>query len=518
MNPKTEQGMVRRFLPVLVLIGIAGSANSQIRTSVDSASENEPSTHLLEGSVRIPLRLASKSISESNDPLVKLVWETRETQRRRLLSTEEHTPWQIMHALLGLRQDLLIMHDGQVTSGLEWIRTGPLYQSECWFEKTDLGGRAHPFSRPYWFEGHVNQFLAMLSSCRLPLETTFRTPEGMITMKDMLRHAQMNVTSRGEVTWTLWALATYLPCDAEWVNAAGEEWSIEKLVELEVGKPVGGPTSPCGGTHGLFALAQARNVYLRSGRPLQGTWFSADQKIKRYIETARVQTNEDGSLSSSFFKGREYKPEFDKRMASQGHLLEFLLMSVSKEEFEEPWLRKAVELMCRDLMNNRQEYVSCSPLYHATNALTIYLDRVADLAASEPEPQEARQPGKAKSVSIRRDLPLLDPEGQAPLTDAEIFGGSSAVNTELLIPPAAELSPGSDPSRKPRSNGFQPPVPRDDAGFPPFPPLEDSKPRNGDQVSGSSRKAPGSAPAATPVHKYRSLDEFLEAKAELRPE
>ena len=92
------------------------------------------------------------------------------------------------------------------------------------------------------------------------------------------------------------------------------------------------------------------------------------------------------------------------------------------------------------------------------------------------------------------------------------------MSMELLIPPAVELSPGSDPSRMPGSNGFQPAVPRDDAGFPPFPPLEDSKPSNGDQVSGSSTKAPGSAPAATPVHKYRSLDEFLEEEAESRPE
>jgi hypothetical protein len=255
-----------------------------------------------------------------------------------------------------------------------------------------------------------------------------------------VRNAQMTVNSKEEVTWTLWLLSRYLPPDAEWTNARGERWSIEKIVKVEIGKPVGGPTSPCGGTHGLFALAHARNVYLRSGKPLRGVWLEAEQKIQKYIRTARMQLNSDGSLSSSFFKGREYKQDFDKRMASCGHLLEFLMMAVPQKQLNEPWLRRAIEATANDLMANRKQYVSCSPLYHATNALSIYLDRVAPYTPDEL----AKKNEKTKSVSQTRVLPDTPqaankpPEIASPAEPQPPAAGSSAV--PITTPPAGAES------------------------------------------------------------------------------
>ncbi len=520
MSPMNDKGWLRQFLPLFAFLLLAETVSAQMRLL--SSEDYEPSMKLLESGRSIPLRLASKDIQESTDPLVKLVWETRETQRRRLMSTSVHTPWQIMHAVLGLRQDLLLLHDGKVTNGLDWIRTGPLYQSECWFEKTESGGRAHPFSQPYWFEGHVNQFLSMLASCRLPLATEFRTETGTITMKDMLRHAQMNVTSQGEVTWTLWALATYLPSDARWVNNAGEDWSIEKLVELEVGKPVGGPTSPCGGTHGLFALAQARNVYLRSGRPLTGVWFEADQKIRRYVQTARILSNPDGSLSSSFFKAREANPEFDKRIGSQGHLLEFLMMSVSQDELKEPWIRKAIEVLCRELMDNRTEYVRCSPLYHSTNALTIYLERMAAAGRTEPPAKQANQVPAGKPVSQTRLLPPLDmkedSDGETTATAGAEDAPAAADATS--VENGRSQKPSSRPAQQPQKGGNRPPVPADDIGFPPFPPLDSDADSAGSRNrlppvgdAGDGRNFEGSSPSV-PGSSRLTLDDFLQEEAE----
>lgn len=412
----------------------------------------------------VPIRTASKEISESTDSLVKFVWETREAQRRRLLSTKEHTPWQIMHGLLGLRQDFLISHNGQAINGLDWIYTGPTYMNESWFQKSPHGGRAHPFSKPYWFEGHINQFLAILSMCNIPLDQQFATPQGPITMRDMLKNAQMTVNAKEEVTWTLWALSTYLPSDATWVNAAGEQWSIEKLVQIETGKKVGGPTSPCGGTHGLFALARARNVYLRTGKPLRGVWLEADQKIKRYIETARLLRNNDGSLSSAFFKQKEYKQDFDKRMASEGHVLEFLMMAVSQEQLKEPWVRKAIEKTANDLMNNRKAYVSCSPLYHATNALSIYLERVAPTGVKEM----AKKPETATSVSNSKTLGPATAGKPGPVPPVPSSGvpgnsGSPAAPAAVTSPkgtaPAGEAPKATTPSPAVKPLVVQPPAP-----------------------------------------------------------
>ena len=447
----------RQFLPLLALCVATGVAPAMIVADEPlgegGSRDAEPQAKLSEQALKGFVLPASRSRPDSKDPLVKLVWETREIQRKRMLSTKDHTPWQIMHGVLGLRQDLQILHNGEPVSGVEWVRSGPLYQNEHWFEKTTHGGRAHPYIKPYWFEGHVNQFLAVLSMCSLPLDTKFGTASGPITMRDMLKHAQMTVNAREEVTWTLWALSTYLPADATWVNAAGEPWSIEKLVQIETGKTVGGPTSPCGGTHGLFALARARNVYLRTGRELTGVWFEADRKVKRYIEVARVLRNADGSLSSGFFKTREYKQDFDKRMGSQGHLLEFLMMSVSQEELKQQWVRRAVECVANDLLANRRENVSCSPLYHSLNALSIYLDRVA---LEESEAQKAAEK-KSETKSISQSREVGQPVSVVPTVTEPTKPAAAAVPGSA--PPAVPVTPSIVPAPAPTPAPVPTPAP-----------------------------------------------------------
>ncbi len=458
MRRINEQLAFAQILPLLAAISIVsgsvGLGEEPFSNELGAKSpKDEPQVILLESPNKVPIRPASGAILESNDPLVKLVYETREITRQRLLNTTDHTPWQMMHGLLGLRQDFLINHNGQTINGLEWMQTGPMFKNEPWFQKTSHGGRAHPFNHPYWFEGHINQSLAILAMCNLPLDTQFGTPQGPITMRDMLKNAQMTANAKEEVTWTLWALATYLPSDAEWINEKGERWSIERLVLLETGKQVGGPTSPCGGTHGLFALARARNVYMKTGKPLRGVWAQADQKIQKYIRTIQSQLNKDGSLSSNFFRGRDYKQDFDKRMASMGHLLEFMMVALPQERLKEPWVRKAIEATANDLKNNRKAYVSCSPLYHATDALTIYLERVL------PQQQAvAQQPQNTKAISNSQPLPSgtattttpsAKTPGAAPAASTPATSGTPVVSTPPAIPGAA-VNPGT-PSVMPQT-------------------------------------------------------------------
>jgi hypothetical protein len=437
MRRINEQLALAQILPLLAAISIVsgsvGLGEEPFSNELGAKSpKDEPQVILLESPNKVPIRPASGAVLESNDPLVKLVYETREITRQRLLNTTDHTPWQMMHGLLGLRQDFLINHNGQTINGLDWIKTGPMFKNEPWFQKTSHGGRAHPFNYPYWFEGHINQSLAILAMCNLPLDTEFGTPQGPITMRDMLKNAQMTANAKEEVTWTLWALSTYLPSDAEWINEKGERWSIERLVLLETGKQVGGPTSPCGGTHGLFALARARNVYLKTGKPLRGVWAQADQKIQKYIRTIQTQLNKDGSLSSNFYRGREYKQDFDKRMASMGHLLEFLMVALPQERLKEPWVRRAVEAVANDLKNNRKAYVSCSPLYHATDALTIYLERVL------PQQQAvAQQPQNTKAISNSQPVK----SGTAAATTPSTVPGTVPGTT----PAAATPTPSGKP-------------------------------------------------------------------------
>lgn len=409
-NQRTELCLVLMIAmgtAILPARAVAQSSTDDLNTSELKVDAVEPRIDLPEVTRKSNSSLRVTTISlgkrkESRDGLVKLAQEAVDTTARRLLSSEQHTPWQMTHALLGLRQEFNIMDRGQEVNGLDWIAQGQVFNGDHWFEKTVHGGRAHPYSVPYAFEGHANQTLAVLSMCGLEVDHEFGTADGTITLGDMIEHAKATCdTKRDEPTWTLWALSRYLPPDAVWRNEKGEVYSIERLVQEQTARPLKG--AACGGTHGLFALAHARNVYLREGKPLRGVWLQAENKLRYYINTARRLQNSNGSLSSNYLRGRQYNPDFNKRMASAGHVLEFLMLALPQSELNQRWVRRAVEATARDLLNNRKEYVKCSPLYHSVNALNIYLDRV--------NPRE-EVPQTAKTDAPR--TAMLNPKNRIP--------------------------------------------------------------------------------------------------------
>ncbi|MEO1994658.1 MAG: hypothetical protein ABGZ17_05225, partial [Planctomycetaceae bacterium] len=330
------------------------------------------------------------------DPVLVDVENAIRISSRRYLTGNVHTPWQIIHGVLALRNDFMIKVDDGKTSALEWMARGQTFRGEPWFEVTSHGGRAHVFSEAYAFEGHPNQFLAILTVSDLPLDHVFQADRGKIAIADMVKHAQAEVNDREEITWTLWALSHYLPPDTEWTNRAGEQWSVERLVRIQTDADV--HDEACGGTHGMFALSRARNSYIRHGTPLRGVWTEADQKIQRYIEEARSYQNPDGSYSNAFFQGREYSGDFETRMASSGHTLEFLMEALPQHRLNEQWVRNGVAATARDLIEHRSESMECGPLYHAVSGLVIYRNRLREAlkqtaaAPAESAPSGTRKP------------------------------------------------------------------------------------------------------------------------------
>lgn len=312
------------------------------------------------------------------DPLLKLANEAVEISSRRYLTADLHTPWQVIHGLLAYRQDFqLKTQDGRKINALEWASSGVTFRGESLFQKTPFGGRAHPFIQAYWFEGHPTQFMAYLTMCRLPTTYEFKTSTGeIVTVQDIINNAKMDVTRATDVemTWTLWALAHYLEPSTQWVNKNGEHWSMEELVRLELRNTI--YDGPCGGTHSLFATAYARNAYLQTKQPLRGTWLEADQKIQRFIAEAKALQNPDGSFSTHFFKGRGTSNDFNTRITSSGHMIEWLMVALPQSRLSEPWIQNGVRCLAQDLIDNRHVNAECGPLYHAVDGLQIYRERM----------------------------------------------------------------------------------------------------------------------------------------------
>lgn len=312
---------------------------------------------------------------ESPEELLQKVEQAIEVAQQRYLESEEHSPWEIYHGILAFRKDYQIKKDGKTVNALDWISSGIFYDKEPWFQKTEFGGRPHPYTKANAFEGHKNQSLAILAMADVPLDHQVQTPDGPITVADMVENAKKEMQENEEVTWSLWALVHYLGPDATWLDKKGEEWRIEDLVYMQNATITN--ESPCGGTHALFALAYARNTYRNAGHRLRSYWLEADQKLQRYIEEAKAMQNLDGSFSYDYFFQKSACENFQERLETTGHTLEFLMMALPDERMNEEWVRKAVSLLANDIIDNKGEKVDYSALYHAIDGLVIYRNRMS---------------------------------------------------------------------------------------------------------------------------------------------
>ena len=374
------------------------------------------------------IRAAAQTLIDHVDELTQLD-QAIEISGRRYLTANVHSPWQIFHGLLAFKQDFqLNLGNGRVNA-IQWIATGePKFDDQPLLLKTPHGGKFHSFTRPYAFEGHPAQFLALLSQSDLPVAYTFKVGPDRITLSDIIKNTMKEVNDREEVTWVLWALQHYLKPDAQWVNQQNQPWSIERLVQIETGLPVVG--APCGGNHRLFALTRTRDKHLKNGGKLVGTWLQADHKIRQHIEIARSLQNHDGTFSSKFYETSGFTNDLNQRFNTTGHTMEFLSIGLPDERLHEPWVRNAVGALCTDLIVNRQRQIDCGPLYHTVNSLMIYRERIrATRPSVGPTPESAPMPLATQPAANPTQSPSLLPN-PVPATASKPTVGTKVIEAK----------------------------------------------------------------------------------------
>ena len=347
------------------------------------------------------------AVIPQSDPFTEWLDRAIEITSKRTLTANAHSPWQIFHNILAMRQDTVLRLGDQKVNAIEWLsKTEPQFDKQPWLLLTKHGAKFHSYTRIYAFEGHPSQFLALLSHSNLPMDYPFHVQGKVVTLNDLVNNSMKEVNTAEEVTWVLWALQHFLKPDAVWVNQLNETWSIERLVQMETSAPVVG--APCGGNHRLYALTRARDKYLASGGQLRGVWYLADQKIKQHIEIARSLQNSDGSFSNEFYKGPGHTTDVNKRFNTSGHTMEFLSASLPKERLNETWVRNAVWMLSRELILNRDTKIDCGPLFHSLNALILYRERIRQNVSTpvDAEPQESL--AEQKPVENQNPLPMLD--------------------------------------------------------------------------------------------------------------
>jgi hypothetical protein len=305
--------------------------------------------------------------------------------RRRLSvgSTDnDQAAWQIVHGALAFKREFLVSDGGRDVSALDYILAGgkmkglDLRRGDLLDEATKRYGIATIIAEDKMGQGHADQWLGYLSDCHLPLDEPIVVEGEKHTIADYIDQAKLDVhkNTTQEYSWTLMALTAYYPTDYAWKAADGSEWTIAKLVEIELGHSL--DASACGGTHRMTGLTMAFNRHVASGKPVEGAWKKLQERIAECIDKAHQYQNPDGSLSSNYFARPGKSADLAVCMGSAGHVMEFLAVAMDKDELQEPWAKRATLDVCKLFRKTKPVDVECGALFHAAHGLVLYREKL----------------------------------------------------------------------------------------------------------------------------------------------
>lgn len=302
-----------------------------------------------------------------------------ELTQRRYLSTEQHTPWDVVHGIKAFGQRLELKDGGNGQNG----STGEFVNAiDFLCHDAKVGGRRifQPTAnglkpiRGWGMEGHPDQFLSALAQAGVRLDHPIEVDGQRYTVGHLLEQAKYDYHAGQEATWTLIAFSTCLSPDETWSNMHGDVFSIEDLVEHEV--QVEPTRAACGGTHNLYALAYALNRHQEAGGSTSGVWEQAARKLDRYHQLTRTLQNPDGSCSPNYYEGRGDSGDPSVQMGTTGHTLEWLTLYLSDEQLNEEWFTRAVKALLTTFEKTSTQPVDCGALYHAARALVQFERRM----------------------------------------------------------------------------------------------------------------------------------------------
>ncbi len=334
----------------------------------------------------------------------------------RLLNSQDHNAWQVVHGMLAYGRTFPINVDGKVVPALDWVLQGGNLKG--WGLVPGSHGVASTIVEGKVGAGHPDQWLGYLSQAGLKIDDEVVVAGRKYTVHDLVEQAKFDIFDGKEAPWVLMATSTYLPLDATWVANDKQTWSTEKILEMEAKRPLA--DGACGGTHKLFAMSVAVKRYLAEKniepKQLTGAWKLADDQIQLAIKTAKQNQQPDGSLSTNFFGRAGSNPEIGDRIYSTGHTLEFLIVAINRQQFEEPWVARAALAMTKLLEQTREKDVECGRLYHAAHGLLLFSQRrYGDLTGDDkpdaPGSQPSDQPGDkpaAKPVAATDPPPVKE--------------------------------------------------------------------------------------------------------------
>jgi hypothetical protein len=160
----------------------------------------------------------------------------------RLLDARVNGAWQVVHGILAFGDELPLATAEGKRHALPWLLGGGSLRG--WrVRKGSQGLVATIEEGSTTGQGHPDQWIGYLAQCGLdglPVDTPISVNGSPYTLRDLLAQARADIRPGREATWTLMALAAWVPPDDAWTAADGRRWTVEDVVTMEAAADIDG--------------------------------------------------------------------------------------------------------------------------------------------------------------------------------------------------------------------------------------------------------------------------------------
>ena len=201
-------------------------------------------------------------------------------------------------------------------------------------------------------------------------------------IRNLVEFEQQNCRDGRDLSQTLIALSYYLPPDAKWESSDGETWSLERIVQNELDRPISaGDSTATNQLLGLICAIRCRKM--RTHEPLSGQYARAESYMERFQKFVLDLQNSIGIWHPEFFLKKGMTPEQPTEMLiASGHILRWLVTAMPRNELNDPRIFKAVSIV-NELLEYQLTYwdpanasgTEIEGVMAALHALTIYEKR-----------------------------------------------------------------------------------------------------------------------------------------------
>jgi len=309
-------------------------------------------------------------------------------------STSVRSPWAVMHALLAFGSDYEMVHGQGRVNAIGWMCHNGTCRTQRIFTPTAVGFKPNVGGG---VQGHDGQFLAILAQSNVPLNYPIQVGSAKYTVEDLVRQEMATCKEKSELTFKLIGLSYYLDSNKQWRSNDGKAWSIPKLIQEELAQPIIGAS--CGGVHRLMGYSFSVRQRQLQGQPVNGQYARAAKFVRDYVNYTWQLQNPDGSFSTNWYEGRANEPNDERKVQTSGHMLEWLMFTLSDAEMKDPRAGKAVDFLLNKIYDRREHKWPIGPRGHATRAVALYQERTKEVLSLPSQPNRNAQTNSATQVS-----------------------------------------------------------------------------------------------------------------------